>query len=62
MQGPSSSTSSDSAVCAGLWEAGVGCVRGFWSGGCKLLLVLLQACVWGGSDGEGKGDNTQQIS
>lgn len=59
MQGPSSSTSSDSAVCTGLWEAGVGCMRGSWMGG---LVAAGRAASAGHSDGEGRGDNTQQIS
>lgn len=37
MQGPSSSTSPDSAVCIGLWEAGTGCKWGFLGGGCRWL-------------------------
>lgn len=60
MQGPSSSTTSDSAVCTGLWEAGVGCVRVylFLEGGVAAGLATSVGC----SGGEGKGDNTQQIS
>ena len=37
MQGPSSSTSPDSAVCIGLWEAGTRCKWGFLGGGCRWL-------------------------
>lgn len=37
MQGPSSSTSPDSAVCIGLWEADMGCKWGFLGGGCRRL-------------------------
>lgn len=60
MQGPSSSTSSDSAVCTGLWEAGVGRMRVFLGGGG--LVVAGRAASAGCSGGEGRGDNTQQIS
>lgn len=58
MQCASSSTSPDSAVCAGLREAGVGgkwgYILGVGGGGCRRLCYYF--------DGEGKGDNTQQIS
>ena len=56
-QGPSRSTSLDSAICTGLWEAGAGCEWGLWGWGGP-------GCVGreGFADGEGKGDNTQQIS
>lgn len=60
MQGPSSSTSSDSAVCTGLWEADVGCLRVYFLGGGGLAAG--RAASAGCFDGEGKGDNTQQIS
>lgn len=59
MQGPSSSTSSDSAVCTGLWEAGNGVHEGFLEGG---LVAPGRAASAGRSDGEGRGDKTQQIS
>lgn len=60
MQGPSSSTTSDSALCTGLWEAGEWCVRVylFFLGGVAAGLAASVGC----SGREGKGDNTQQIS
>lgn len=41
MQGPSSSTSPDSAVCTGLWEVGMGCKAGGMGGRMWMLLAVL---------------------
>lgn len=45
MQGPSSSTSPDSAVCTGLWEVGMGCKRGFLGGWMPLVVLLKRGAL-----------------